>query len=114
MYLSSLKTVRGIYVTYVAGAPDREMSLLWDRSFGDECIEFNVMNTTQLDVTWTEDHVTDHSSFITVCVRLQGRDSARVAGAPARGAPLTWGRSFGDKILILDNIFNYYRYIMLM
>ena len=43
-------------------------------------------------------------------VRLQGRGLAYAAGAPARGAPLAWGRSFGD--VFFNNVLsvhgNYY------
>ena len=31
-------------------------------------------------------------------VKLQGRGLAYAAGAPARGAPLAWGRSFGETL----------------
>ena len=35
-----------------------------------------------------------------VNIRLQGRDSAYAAGAPARGAPLAWGRCCAEILYI--------------
>ena len=43
-------------------------------------------------------------------VKLQGRGLAYAAGAPARGAPLAWGRSFGEIQVLFFKIIYRYRY----
>ena len=37
-------------------------------------------------------------------VKLQGRGLAYAAGAPARGAPLAWGRSFGEALFFKNHL----------
>ena len=63
----------------------------------DPIFNQNIIDITQLGVTWTEGHVTDHSVY----VRLQGRDSSYAAGAPARGAPLAWSHCCAEILYFL-------------
>jgi hypothetical protein len=55
----------------------------------------NIIDITQLGVTWTEG--------LDCSVRLQGSGLACAAGAPTRGASLAWGHCCAEILLYLYN-----------